>query len=158
MKKYIFIKTLKRFFEITFCCVATSMIAFALIAGKLIEGNIQITAMLTIAFGIYLLFNYKKQRQRYINYFDHKKLYYKTNIGAYILFTLLVVLCKYTLSDFVFSWFFVITKFLTYTETIIPDSVSYITFFAVSFLSIIFSRVTHEKIVLYYISNRNRRF
>ena len=158
MKKYIFIKTLKRFFEITFCSIATSMIAFALIAGKLIEGNIQITVMLTIAFGIYLFFNYKKQRQRYINYFDHKKIYYKTNIGAYVLFTLLVILCKRMLSDFVFSWFFVITKFLTYTETIIPDIVSYIIFFATSFLSIIYSRVTHEKIVMYYVANRNRRF
>lgn len=158
MIKYIFIKTLKRFFEITFCCAATSVLAFALIAGRLIEGNIQITSMLTIALGIYLLFNFKKQRQRYINYFDHKEIYYKTNIGAYVLFTLLVVLCKHTFSDFLFSWFFVITKFLTYTETIIPDIVSYIIFFAVSYLSIIFSRVTHEKIVMYYISKRNRRF
>lgn len=158
MKKYIFVKTIKRFLEITFCCAAISVLAFALVAGKLIEGNVQITALLSFAFGIFLLFNYRKQRQRYINYFDHKKVYYKIHLGAYALFTLVVVLCRHLLGDFVFSWFFVIVKFFCYTETAIPDIASYVAFFAISYLSIVFSRVTHEKIVMYYVSNKNRRF
>lgn len=158
MKKYIFRKTIERFLEITFCCVAISVLSSALIAGKLIEGRIQITAMLTVAVSIYLFFNFKKQRQRYINYFDYKIIYYVTTVGAHTLFTLLVIICKSVFGELVFSWFFVITKFFTYTETIVPDIISYIVFFLVSYLTISFSRVTHEKIVMYYVSKHNRRF
>ena len=158
MKKYIFRKTIKRFFEITFCCTAISVLSFSLIAGKLIEGEIQITAMLTASLAIYFLFNFKKQRQRYINYFDHKKIYYITTVGAHLLFTMLVVTCRFVLNDLAYSWFFVVTKFFTYTGTIIPDILSYIIFFLVSYSSIFISRVTHEKIVMYYVSNHNRRF
>ena len=136
MEKYFNRATRKRTVEMLLGCILLSVVICILcISGAMPNGSRQRDFTLIFAPVIFMAWNVIRLRECYLD-LGGKTLYYTSNIIALSVFAL-VELCVYVFMHMdIYTWLFVTTRFLRYTELGVSSVVGITLFNIILFLSI----------------------
>lgn len=147
LEKIIIRTVIRRFLEFFFWEVLLSVVVTALATA---EGNTTtklISVGLSFAGGfIYAFINILFQRRCCVDLAD-KKLYYKTNYIAYLIFVFVNIICAFTLNSVSYAWMFAITRAMRYLYVVVPNVVSALFFHAVMLVIIYISPYGMAKVL-----------
>ncbi len=122
-----------------------------------ISGSVGLTIALIIGAVIFWVVNFHIQRKYYITHMDEKKLYFRVYYLAFIMYGFFCALTFILSPNYFFTWFFAITKFLRYTNGNIyistPESAAI--FLLITLINIMCSKISHKKLVDYYIKSKS---
>ena len=122
-----------------------------------ISGSVGLTIALITGAVIFWAVNFRIQRKYYIAHMDEKKLYFRVYYLAFIMYGFFCALTYILSPNYFFTWFFAISKLFRYTNGNIyistPNSAAIFLF--VTLINIMCSKVSHKKLVDYYIKSKS---
>ena len=147
MDKIIIKTVIRRFLEFFFWEVVLSVVLTALATA---EGNVT-TKFISVGLSftgtfVYAFINILFQRRCCVDLAD-KKLYYKTNYMAYLIFVFVNIICVYALDNTTYAWMFAVTKAMRYLYLVVPTVVSALFFHVVMLVVIYISPYGMENIL-----------
>lgn len=125
---------------------------------NIITGSLGLTISLMVGAIIFWFFNFRKQRKYYITFIENEKMYYRIYDIAFLMYGLTCALTFIFSPNYFYTWFFAISKFLRYTNGNINISTpkSAAVFLFITYVNILCSKISHKKLVDYYIKAKSR--
>ena len=122
-----------------------------------ISGSVGLTIALITGAVIFWAVNFRIQRKYYIAHMDEKKLYFRVYYLAFIMYGFFCALTFILSPNYFFTWFFAISKLFRYTNGSIYISTPYSAgiFLMITLINIMCSKISHKKLVDYYIKSKS---
>lgn len=147
MDKIIINTVIRRFLEFFFWEVILSVIVTALATAEgTITTKIISVGLSFVGIFIYVFINVIFQRRCCFDLAD-KKLYYKTNYIAYLIFASINMICIPVLDAATYAWIFSLTRAMRYLYIVVPNIVSALVFHIIMLLVIYISPYGMERIL-----------
>ena len=140
------VAVLRRFCELLFCCVAPSFVlALLCLTGVLPDASVKMFAVVYVGVLVFFCTNTVMLRNCHYD-IRNNRIYLAVNFVSYAVFVLLNLLAYKLLPQYIYTFFFAITKFAKFTPFPINSAYSAIIFHALMAIVIFLAPIGMKKI------------